>query len=379
MNILLYGFSFGKTTNMFINNEIKYLSEKHNVKCLCREYFDDFKIDNVSVVHYDRTTLKEKIRFRLYQSDWSLSFKNKAYAKQANKIIDDFKPDIIHCHFAYEALMLLDNIKETNIPIIIHFHGYGASQCIKRKSYVQKMKNIIAQKNVFPIYVSDFMKQNLENVGIMMDRGIKLYYGINLNHFNPEDKQENQPFTFLQVSSLVEKKGIDYTIKAFGIFMKDKNKEDYQLILTGEDDKKLPILKNLVKELNIEECVIFYGNANREEVKQLMNNANVFVHHSITAKNGDQEGIPNAIMEAMAMKLPVLSTIHAGIPELVKDGVNGYLVKERDVTHYAERMNDVLTWKKKDENRAVIEDRFNMIKHNHALEQFYLSKMAVNA
>ena len=57
----------------------------------------------------------------------------------------------------------------------------------------------------------------------------------------------------------------------------------------------------------------------------------MFVHHSITPQNGDEEGIPTSIMEAMLMKLPILTTYHAGIPELVKHGENGLLCKEKDV------------------------------------------------
>lgn len=374
MRILLFSFSFGSTGNMFINNEIKHLTKNHDVKCICRNYYHDFKIDDVIQIPFDRTTFIQKIYFKLYQFDWLLTFKNIAYSKKVNRVISEFKPDIIHCHFAYESLMLLDNI-DVNIPIIIHFHGYGASKCLKKKSYIKKMKKIISQKNVFPIYVSDFMKSNLEKVGFSVDKGIKLHYGINLTHFKPQENLNKQPFTFLQVSSLVEKKGIEFTLRAFSLFMKDKQKEDFKLILTGEDDIRLPQLKELAIKLNIAESVTFFGNANREEVKELMNNANIFVHHSITAKNGDQEGIPNAIMEAMAMKLPIISTIHSGIPELVEDGINGYLVKEKDVETYTKRMNDILTWNRKEENRAVIKQQFNSEIHNKTLEKFYYSKI----
>jgi len=375
MKILLFAYSFGSNLDTFINNEIKYLSQKHQVKCVCYNYINEFKIDNVEEIKTNNNSIFYKLKWQLYKSDVYLTLKDKLFSKKIITLINDFKPDIIHCHFAYEALTLLDNFKnKNNIPIIIHFHGYGASKCLKRKSYIKKMKNYLAKPNIFPIYVSDFMKNNLENAGISMQKGIKLYYGINLNDFIPNpNHQKDTFFTFLQVSTLVEKKGIAFTLMAFKKFLANKkDKSKFQLILTGDNPKPLENYKKLVKELNIDKNVTFFGRANHQQVIDLMNNANVFIHHSITAENGDQEGIPNSIMEAMTMKLPVISTIHAGIPELVKDGVNGYLVKEKDVDTYAQRMEDILSWTLKDENREVIKQKFNYEMHNQILENFYI-------
>ena len=87
-------------------------------------------------------------------------------------------------------------------------------------------------------------------------------------------------------------------------------------------------------ELGIEKSVRFMGLVEKETIRQLMNNADIFLHHSITSKEGDQEGIPNVMMEAMATGLPVISTKHSGIPELISDNYDGYLVDEKDVDSY---------------------------------------------
>ena len=373
MKILLFGASFGSNLDTFINNEIKYLSQRHEVKCVCNRYIEQFPISDIQEIDIDRSSLLQKFYAKGYQYDLFLTFKDKDFAKRLNAIIDDFQPDVIHCHFAYEALMLLDNIRQIKVPILLHFHGYDASKCLTKKSYIAKIKKYLAKPSIYPIYVSDFMRSNLERVNISVEKGMKLYYGINLKEFVPlDDRETKKPFTFLQVSTLVEKKGITYTLNAFSAFLADKIKEDYQLILTGDNERELEELKQEVSDLNIGESVTFFGRANHDQVIQLMKEADVFVHHSITASNGDEEGIPNAIMEAMAMKLPVISTYHAGIPELVEHGVNGFLVKEKDTEDYAKRMNEIITWTLKGENREVIEDRFNYQKHNAQLEKFYL-------
>ena len=105
--------------------------------------------------------------------------------------------------------------------------------------------------------------------------------------------------------------------------------------------------------------------------KKLLLEANAFVHHSITASNGDAEGLPNAIIEAMAMELPVISTWHAGIPELIEDGVNGYLVKEKDVDTYVKRMKDILEWKYQPKNREKIVSHFSNEVHCQSLIKIY--------
>ena len=103
----------------------------------------------------------------------------------------------------------------------------------------------------------------------------------------------------------------------------------------------------------------------------MFENADYFIHHSIVDSRGDMEGIPNALMEAMAMELPVISSIHSGIPELVEDGVNGYLVKEKDVTNYAKRFEDILNFGYLSINREKVIEKFELRAHKRILSQLY--------
>jgi len=104
-----------------------------------------------------------------------------------------------------------------------------------------------------------------------------------------------------------------------------------------------------------------------------MSEANIFVHHSVTGPSGDMEGIPNAIMEAMGMELPVLSSIHSGIPELVENGENGFLVQEFDVESYAERINDIYDWELQPKNRTKVLEAFEQEVHKKRLLDIYTS------
>jgi len=369
----MFSEGFGGITTTFIYNEVKYFSKKHDLLYLCNfiKKDSDFKYVNVKEIPYNWKSLKQKILWRLWNKDIYFSMKEKSFSEKLNRILNEFKPDIIHCHFGYDAVKILDNINKTNIPVIIHFHGYGASKMMKKQTYVKKIKKYLSEKNIYPIFVTKHFLNRFKENNIDTSRHFLLYYGTDTSFFkrNSRDRSKNI-VTFLQVSSLVEKKGHEYTLKAFEKFINKEKNKNFELIFTG-DGKRKTELENLSKTLGISKYVKFVGNVSHNEAKELMENADVFVHHSITAKNGDQEGIPNAVMEAMAMELPVLSTFHSGIPELVENNVNGFLVKEKDVETYAEKMKEILSWGYKPENRQKIIDLFEYNKHNKQLEDFY--------
>jgi glycosyltransferase involved in cell wall biosynthesis len=242
---------------------------------------------------------------------------------------------------------------------------------LHKKSYVKRLREIMSRPNYSSIFVADSLRKNLKKYHINTDPSMILHSGIDLTRFKIEHTSyPNKPFTFLQVSSLKEKKGHTYTLQAFAKFLHAQSSKDYLLKLTG-DGKEQEVLEQLVKELHIQDYVEFVGFVSPTQAKVLLEEADIFVHHSITPTDGDEEGIPNALMEAMAMELPVISTYHAGISELVTDGIHGYLVKEKDIATYAQRMHDILTWEKLPISRSWIAEEFEIKYHIKKLEDFY--------
>jgi len=374
MKILMFSQGYGGNTTTFINNEVQFISQKHELKYLCTEKREGIgeEFNNVEVAPYNYYTFINRIKWKLWQYDLFLTFYDKGFSDKVSSIVEDFNPDVIHCHFAYEALILLDNLREiSRYKIVLHFHGYDASSMLRKKSYVNKLKYYLRKDNVKAFVVSERIRSNLRGQGIDVTKTKKLHCGIDLKLFerNRIEKINNKKI-FLQVSSLAEKKGHEYTLRAFSSFLKSISNVDCKLVLTGGGER-LAKLKQLAVDLGVENNVEFVGFVTPSIAKELMQEADFFVHHSITSKDGDQEGIPTAIMEAMAMELPILSTFHAGIPELVEDEVNGYLVDEKDVKNYAKRMLDILSWNKQPQNRKVIEEKFNYTSHNLMLEEFY--------
>lgn len=376
VRILMFADGFGSTTTTFIYNEVRYLSKQHQVKFLCLKRMNEvrFPHNDVEVLSFPELEVWKKIKWRLWKKDLYLSFKNKSFAQHLNKIVQEYKPDIIHCHFAYEALKVLENLSTISIPVVVHFHGYDASEMLQRNVYIKKLRKYISKDYVFPIYVSETMKIKLEEKRIDLSKGFLLRYGIDTQLFQPSSEEPNKENkTFLQVSSLVEKKGHKFTLLAFSLFLKKvKNPSLFRLVFTGGGEN-LERFEALAEKYKIQNNVDFVGFVDSAKAKLLMQEADFFVHHSVTTESGDQEGIPNAIIEAMAMELPILSTNHAGISELVEDGVNGYLVNEKDVEAYANKMLKILSWNSCPHNRQKVVDNYEYEKHNQYLEKVYLT------
>jgi colanic acid/amylovoran biosynthesis glycosyltransferase len=125
-------------------------------------------------------------------------------------------------------------------------------------------------------------------------------------------------------------KGISYSIRAFAMLSASKN---CVLRVVG-DGPELELARRISAELGVIERVTFLGALGFSAVAKEFAYADVFLLHSVTAAQRETEGLPVAICEAMANCLPVVSTRHAGIPEVVKDGVTGLLVAERDVASF---------------------------------------------
>lgn len=143
------------------------------------------------------------------------------------------------------------------------------------------------------------------------------------------------PARLLTIARLVEKKGVEFAIRAVARLKEAGRRVVYTVVGDGPQRLKL---EGLVDDLGLRDSVRFAGALNHGDVLTFLKESHVFLAPSITASDGDQEGIPNALKEAMAIGLPVVSTLHSGIPELVEDGVSGFLVPERDTEALADRL-----------------------------------------
>jgi glycosyltransferase involved in cell wall biosynthesis len=284
---------------------------------------------------------------------------------------------LIHAHFGPNGLQMLSIAEELGIPLLVTFHGYDASSTLHNRVYLRHLRRLFDYAHI--ICVSQHMANRLYLYGAVPSKTDIHYIGVPVEEFNVVEREsikhkveQQKTLTFLQVSNFVEKKGHEYTVQAFHRFL--PRHPNSQLVFAGDGPTRLQIEK-LCHNLGLNDQVSFLGKVAKPQVIDLMRQADVFFHHSVTAGNGNQEGIPTVIMEAMATGLTVLSTHHSGIPELIEDGVDGYLVDERDINSYAERLVLLVNGQPETGIRAAekIRNKFNIDKQTKLLKDIYES------
>ncbi|HDZ2771734.1 TPA: glycosyltransferase, partial [Klebsiella pneumoniae] len=200
----------------------------------------------------------------------------------------------------------------------------------------------------------------------------KHYIGIDVDKYNTREKAEEQKI-ILHVARLVEKKGTSTLISAMRNI--SKNFPEYKLIIIGEGPLQEQLLEQ-AKGLNLENNISFLGAKSHAEVMQWMRKASLLVLPSITAKNGDAEGLGMVLLEAAATGVPLIGTNHGGIPEVIKDSINGYLVNENDADMLQDRIsyllnNDSVRHQMGRAARDVINRDFNIHIQSAKLEDIY--------
>ena len=248
--------------------------------------------------------------------------------------------DVVLCHFGPNGnwgLVLKDFGLVKKVATI--FHGYDLS-VIAKESGTRIYEDLFRRGDLF-LPISDYWKKELIRLGCPPEK-IKVHHmGIDVEMFNVNNQKEthSKNINLLSVGRFVQKKGFEFAIRAVAALIQQGHKICYQIVGSGplEED-----LKTLVKELHIEKQVDFLGMLNAQEIKQEFQQAHIFLLPSVTADNGDKEGIPVVLMEAMASGLAVVTTEHSGIPELVKDRSSGFLVPERNVELIVERLDQLI-------------------------------------
>jgi colanic acid/amylovoran biosynthesis glycosyltransferase len=213
-------------------------------------------------------------------------------------------------------------------PIATVFHGRDMSSYLKKQP--NAYETLFERGDLF-LPISELWREKLLSLGAPADRTLVHRMGVNTARFKlaPRVLREGEPVKFIGVGRMVEKKGFDDAVRAFASLRREHDFENATLTLIGDGEMR-DYLENFATSLNLGGLVRFAGLLPHAEVRRELSEAHVFVLPSKTAANGDMEGIPVALMEAMAQGMPVLATRHSGTPELVEHDVSGMLCKEGD-------------------------------------------------
>jgi glycosyltransferase involved in cell wall biosynthesis len=344
----------------FINRHIEHLFDGDTV-VVCGRFRGDNPYGKPYFVRRDGLSGRDILiapwwlmRNRLRHGTSRLPF---GEAKKAlTRFFQEEQVDIILAEFGTQALALAPLANALNIPIFTYFRGTDASKAIRtermRAAYRKMMPRLAG---VFS--VSQFLLDNLKRHGITHPNSHVIPSGVDVRCFAPQDKV---PLSFLAVGRFVEKKAPLITLRAFADATKDLPAARLDFI---GDGPLLEPARALGQEIGLGNKVRFHGAQPHDTVRDRLMRTQFFLQHSVTARDGNTEGLPTAIQEAMACGCITISTRHAGIPEAIDEGETGYLVDEHDETGFTAAVAkaiaapDLAAMSRR--ARQVAEDRFD--------------------
>lgn len=283
---------------------------------------------------------------------------------------------LLHVHFGDNAIRVLPVIRRLNLPLVVSFYGHDASRTLV--DHPESMRPVF-ETAARVLALSNDMANQLEAYGCPKDRLTVLRVGIDVEPGLPASHLDGS-CRILMAARFVEKKGFP---DAFAAFAKVRRKEPRAHLDVIGDGPMRQELVSLARRLDIHDGVRFLGEMELPALRHELRNADVFLHPSLTASNGDREGTPTILLEAQAAGLPVVATLHAGIPEIVENGRTGLLVPERDVSGLSQALEDLLASAEKRgamgaRGRRLVEQEFNATVLGGRLGEIYRQVLARN-
>lgn len=281
--------------------------------------------------------------------------------------------DHLHVHFMDRAV-LVALVVSRFLGKTYSFTAHAADIYTKATHVRQKIDNA-----AFMVTVSKYNKKHLLATypGIQADKIHILHPWVDVAQFTPDARHSvHERLHILSVGRLVEKKGHGDLIEAIHFLL--ERKVDVECRIVGEG----PLYSLLMERINkhgLQNHVQLLGGLPQENVLDLLKNwADVFVLPCVIAKNGDRDGIPVSLAEAMAMELPVISTDIVGINELIQPG-SGFLVPPHAPAVLGEALYEIVsqdtstTIKMGQKGREIVENEFNLFKGTQELAELFTS------
>lgn len=259
------------------------------------------------------------------------------------KPAESFRADLLHAHFGPDGCLIAPIAKEYKIPFIVSFYGYDVSRLMggPRSKWARRYRRMMRRATA-AIAVSDCVAKRLRDADIPPEKIHVIRPGVAVNEFAPKEhapvQNDGASVRCLFVGQLTPTKGPLQVIRAI-----DKARQrlgrriDLHLLVVGEGE----LLKDCHREiqrLQLEEFVHMLGKVPRSRMPQIYAETDIYVQHSVTGRDGEIDGPGIALMEASAAGLPIVTTRHGGIPEIVIDSETGLLSPENDIDAMAKNI-----------------------------------------
>ncbi|WOH57322.1 MULTISPECIES: glycosyltransferase [Bradyrhizobium] len=265
------------------------------------------------------------------------------------RILDAEGASLVHAHFGIDALDAWPLARALNVPMLVTLHGYdiniyrewweAGEAGFRARFYPRLLLGLAKKPQVRFLAVSEAIRHRAIEFGIPADKVFVRYIGIDSTKFSPGPTQiSKRPPRVLFVGRLVEKKGCQYLVEAMADVQRKIRMAE--LVVVGDGPLRAT-LEQLARARGTN--VKFRGVLSNQDVKRELDAARVFCLPSITAENGDAEGLPISILEAQASGIPVITSARGGVGEAVKDNETGLVFGERDSPKLAIQLLKILT------------------------------------
>jgi colanic acid/amylovoran biosynthesis glycosyltransferase len=322
MHVLHCIHSFLPVTENWVYSQLKFNTYcQSSVLCQYRQNVEQFPHDAVFPVHRKLSPLAQcallLVRLRARYPNGP-----------ALRAIRDVKPDIIHAHFAWEAWRYRTAFMESGIPFVTTFYGLDISKLPRRAVWKKRYAELFNHGSAFMVE-GEFMAARLADLGCPAAKINCIPIGVDIEGLRALPVMRNEKNTRVLFTGLDrEKKGAVYAADAFAAVAAKHPELRFDLV--GGGKFRLPVHKRLQKAGFLDRCT-FHGYVSVSRYRELLRGADIVLAPSVTAADGDAEGgAPVTVIEAQAVGVPVVGTLHCDIPMVVKHGETGLLCNERD-------------------------------------------------
>jgi len=378
--VACYCATFLKPEMLHIYRQITALQRvRPSVIAQKRENVAQFPFGRVDIVAKAPTHFLRRFWFRqLHDKPWQISASERHGLLAA---LERANAQLLHIFFGHIAVHLLPLIQAWPKPSIVSFHGADVMVDMNKPAYREATRQMLDAVKLVLVR-SESLRRTVVDLGCEKKKVEIQRTGIPLDEFPFRERGfpprgRGGEWRFVQACRLIEKKGLPTSLRAFAKFAALYPKST--ITIAGEGPL-LRELQELARELKIGRRVSFTGFISQEKLREIFYASHIFLHPSETGRDGNQEGVPNSMLEAMASGLPVFATQHGGIPEAIEHGVSGVLVPERDHEALARALLDAaqdrhLLSRLAREGAAAVAAKFDQRAQIRRLEEIYLKQL----
>ncbi len=330
MGAALFCATFLKPEMLHIHRHVSGLKD-YRPTVITQKREGDWAVERLEVVKRSPFRFLSRAREKSTGRPWQITG---GEARRILEIITTSQARILHVFFGNAAVHLLPLLRDSPVPVVVSFHGSDVAGSMASTAYAEARQELFALAAAVPCR-SAHLAERVAGLGcprekLCLMRTILPEIPIHAPRKPPSDGV----WRFIQAARLVQKKGLATAMRAFAAFAEKHPWSTFTIAGEGPMEDEL---RSLAYGLGIDDRVEFTGFLSQQALGNLFALSQVFLHPSETA-NRDVEGIPNAMLEAMAWGLPVVTTRHGGIPEVITDGGNGLLCAEGDAQDVARAM-----------------------------------------